>query len=68
MDMARPGASGTVFTFQIVITHLSSLIVAVNSGKIADLLGYTGLFGLEALLGMLTLIIIIFAMPKKQIT
>ncbi len=68
MDLARPGASGTDFTFQIVITHLSSLIVAVNSGKVADMIGYTGLFGAEAVLGVLTLIIIIFAMPKKQRT
>lgn len=68
MDMVRPGASGTDFTIQIVITHLSSLIVAVNSGKVADMLGYTGLFGVEAALGVLTLLIIIFAMPKKQTT
>ncbi len=68
MDLARPGASGTDFTIQIVITHLSSLVIAVNSGKVADMIGYTGLFGVEAMLGVLTLIIIIFAMPKKQTT
>lgn len=68
MDLARPGASGSDFTFQIVITHLSSLVVAVSSGKVADMIGYTGLFGAETVLGVLTLIIIIFAMPKKQTT
>ena len=66
MDMVRPGASGTDFTIQIVITHLSSLLVAINSGKVADALGYRGLFGAEAVLGLWTLLIIIYAMPKKN--
>jgi predicted MFS family arabinose efflux permease len=68
MDMVRPGASGTDFTIQIVITHLGSLIVAVSSGKVADILGYSGLFGVEVGMGVLTLLIIVFAMPKKQVS
>ncbi len=32
---------------QIVITHLSGLIIAVLSGKLGDMLGYQGLFGIE---------------------
>lgn len=65
MDMVRPGASGTDFTFQIVITHLASLIIAVSSGKVADTIGYKGLFAAEAGLGLITLIIVFFAMPKR---
>ncbi|MCF8225732.1 MAG: MFS transporter [Bacteroidales bacterium] len=66
MDVVRQGAAGTDFTIQIVITHLSSLAIAVSSGKIADALGYRGLFGLEALLGLVTMFVILYAMPKKK--
>ncbi len=66
MDVVRPGAAGTDFTVQIVITHLSSLVVAVLSGKVAGMLGYEGLFGIEVLLGILTLLIILWAMPKEK--
>lgn len=55
MDNVRPGREGTDFTIQIVITHLSSLIIAVTSGKIADLIGYKGLFRLEFIIGILVL-------------
>jgi hypothetical protein len=36
MKIVRKGREGTDFTIQIVVTHLSSLIIAVSSGKIAD--------------------------------
>lgn len=53
MNRVRPGREGTDFTVQIVITHLSSILVAIFSGKIADVIGYTGLFSLEAILAFL---------------
>ncbi len=55
MDNVRPGREGTDFTIQIVITHLSSLIIAVSSGKIADLIGYKGLFRIEFVVGIIVL-------------
>ena len=55
MDNVRPGREGTDFTIQIVITHLSSLIIAVSSGRIADLIGYKGLFRIEFVVGILVL-------------
>lgn len=58
MDRVRPGKEGTDFTIQIVFTHLSGLIVATQSGRIADLLGYRGLFYIEAGLVVLTFIIL----------
>ncbi|HKK68588.1 MAG TPA: MFS transporter [Bacteroidales bacterium] len=64
MEVVRPGAAGTDFTMQIVITHISSLAVAVSSGKIADTIGYQGLFGVEIILGIITLAIVIFTLPK----
>jgi predicted MFS family arabinose efflux permease len=65
MDIVRKGCEGTDFTIQIVITHLSSLIIAVLSGKIGDLTGYSGLFTLEIILCFITLGILIYALPKN---
>ncbi len=67
MDIVRKGREGTDFTIQIVITHLSSLVIAVLSGKLGDHLGYRGLFGIEILLGILTFAILIYAFPKVQL-
>jgi predicted MFS family arabinose efflux permease len=64
MDIVRKGREGTDFTIQIVITHLSSLIIAVMSGKIGDLIGYSGLFGIEILLCLLTMGILVYSLPK----
>lgn len=66
MDNVRKGCEGTDFTLQIVITHLSSLIFAVASGKVADKVGYTNLFGAEALLSLLTLIVIAYALYQYK--
>ncbi|MDD4424706.1 MAG: MFS transporter [Mariniphaga sp.] len=58
MKIVRKGREGTDFTIQIVITHLSSLIIAVLSGKVADAVTYRGLFAMEALLGLFIFIVI----------
>jgi predicted MFS family arabinose efflux permease len=67
MDIVRKGREGTDFTIQIVITHLSSLIIAVSSGKIGDLIGYKGLFGIEVLLCLLTIGILQYSLPKENV-
>ncbi|MDP3003666.1 MAG: MFS transporter [Bacteroidales bacterium] len=67
MDIVRKGREGTDFTLQIVITHLSSLIIAVLSGKIGDIVGYRGLFAIEALLCLITFIVLFYSLhPKKE--
>lgn len=66
MDIVRKGREGTDFTVQIVITHLSSLMIAVFSGKIGDMLGYTGLFGIEVMLCLITLGILFYSLPKEN--
>jgi predicted MFS family arabinose efflux permease len=43
MDFVRPGREGTDFTLQTVLVQLSSMLVAVASGAVADRLGYGGL-------------------------
>lgn len=65
MDMVRKGREGTDFTLQIVITHLSSLLVVVASGRVGDLLGYTGLFGLEVALCVAAFTAAYLSFPKK---
>jgi predicted MFS family arabinose efflux permease len=64
MDIVRKGREGTDFTIQIVITHFSSLIIAVFSGKIGDLIGYNGLFSIEVLLSLLIIGILFYSLPK----
>jgi len=58
MRIVRPGREGTDFTIQIVITHLSSLVLAILSGKIAHVIYYRGLFAVEIGLGLLVLILL----------
>jgi predicted MFS family arabinose efflux permease len=67
MDVVRKGREGTDFTLQIVITHLSSLMIAVFSGRLADATGYGFLFRLEFLLAILALISVIIFFPRKQV-
>jgi MFS family permease len=64
MDMVRPGREGTDFTLQIVVTHLSGLIVAVMSGKIADVFGYSGLFSSQMALSLITFFLL-FLIRKR---
>lgn len=67
MDIVRKGREGTDFTIQIVITHLSSLIIAVMSGKLGDLLGYKKFFTVEVMLCAFTFLILFYALGNKQI-
>lgn len=60
MEHVRPGREGTDFTIQIVLTHISSLMVGVSSGKIADLIGYSGLFAIEVIINVLLMLLFIF--------
>lgn len=65
MNVVRKGHEGADFTIQIVLTHLSSLIIATNSGTIADKLGYRGLFILEAVLGVVFIILLWSTFKEK---
>jgi len=63
MDIVRKGREGTDFTVQIVITHLSGLIVAILSGRMGDKLGYNGLYTVELILGISTFIFLFYNYP-----
>jgi len=64
MDFLRDGREGTDFTLQTVIAHLSSMLIAVCSGKVADLLGYSGLFLVETGLAVISLVYILVFFKK----
>ncbi|MBS3771185.1 MAG: MFS transporter [Bacteroidales bacterium] len=53
MNTVRKGKEGTDYTLQIVLTHLSSLLVVVISGRIGDWIGYSGLFLVETVVGLI---------------
>ncbi|MBQ8442111.1 MAG: MFS transporter [Bacteroides sp.] len=64
MDCVRPGREGTDFTIQTVITHLSGMIMAIFSGRIADMTGYHGLFFFETCIAVTSLIYILIVFRK----
>jgi uncharacterized membrane protein YdjX (TVP38/TMEM64 family) len=66
MDNIRVGREGTDFTIQIVITHLSSLIISVASGKIAQTIDYGGLFLIEVVLCLFVLLFIPYLYREKK--
>lgn len=67
MDIVRKGREGTDFTIQIVITHLSSLITAVISGRLGDMIGYRNFFGVEALMCLLTVMILSLTLKSQNL-
>lgn len=65
MDIVRKGREGTDFTLQIVLTHLSSLIIAVFSGKLGDMVGYSNVFLIEIVLCLITFVILFYSLDKR---
>ena len=65
MDVVRPHAAGTDFTIQIVISHVSAMLIAVLSGKVGDVAGYRSLFGFEVLLSLFSILILFHVYPLK---
>ena len=68
MDCVRPGKEGTDFTIQTVLTHLSGMVVAIISGRLADHMGYHGLFIFESIIAASSLayILVAFRNPVEK--
>ncbi|MDR1631930.1 MAG: MFS transporter [Dysgonamonadaceae bacterium] len=65
MDCVREGREGTDFTIQTVLTHFSGICIAMLSGRVADMTGYSGLFLFEFGLACVSLIYILLAFKKQ---
>jgi len=63
MNEVRTDSEGTDFTVQIMITHISSMLVAVLSGKLADIAGYQALFGIQMALSLISLPLLLSLYP-----
>lgn len=66
MFIVRQGREGTDFTIQIVITHISGLLMALISGNIADRLGYHGLFCVEAVIAAVSLLYVVYLFKHSK--
>ena len=66
MDCVRQGREGTDFTIQTVITHLSGMIMAILSGRIADMTGYHGLFFFETCIAITSLVYSLTVLRKEN--
>ncbi|MCR5077731.1 MAG: MFS transporter [Prevotella sp.] len=66
MQCVRPGREGTDFTIQVVISHLSGLLIAVAAGSIGHLFGYQGLYIVETGIAILSLVYILFVFKGKD--
>lgn len=65
MDIVRDGREGTDFTLQIVLTHLSAMVIAIGCARLGDVLGYAGLFSLELVIAVVSFIFVIGFKPFK---
>ena len=66
MQMVRPGREGTDFTIQVVITHLSGLLIAVASGSIGKYFDYQGVYVVETVIALLSFVYVaVLFRPKK---
>ena len=68
MNAVRKGREGTDFTLQIVITHISSIVMVILCSKIAGAFSYKSLFAFEMLMGFISLctIYFIFSYNKQK--
>ncbi len=66
MDKVRPNSEGSDFTIQIVVTHLSSLLVTIVCSRLGDKFGYSGIFATEVLFGLVALGLVYYNYPFKR--
>lgn len=66
MDKVRKNTEGSDFTIQIVVTHLSSLLVTIVCSRLGDKFGYNGMFATEILFGLIALSLVYYNYPLKR--
>ncbi len=65
MDIVRDGREGTDFTLQIVLTHLSAMVITIGCARLGDVLGYAVLFSVELAIAVISFIFVIGFKPFK---
>ena len=65
MGHVRPGKEGTDFTVQAVLTHLTGIVAAMGSGAVADVAGYTAMFGLQTAIALASLAYVSLALKTE---
>jgi len=65
-DQITNDFEGTDFTLQIVLTHLSAMIISLVSARVGDLLGYQGLFAMELALAVISFIFVLLIKPFHE--
>lgn len=68
MNYVRQGREGTDFTLQIVLFHLSAMLIAMLAGIVADTIGYTGFFTIEAKIAIVTFLYITWYAHQSSTT
>lgn len=66
MKCVRKGREGTDFTIQTVITHLSGMLLAIASGSLAQVFGYSTLFFIEVIIAATSFGYILFAFKNEK--
>lgn len=66
MQCVRPGREGTDFTVQVVISHLSGMLIAVAAGSIGQWFGYEGIYVVEIAVSAVSLIYILYFFRAKK--
>jgi predicted MFS family arabinose efflux permease len=67
MTKVRQGKEGTDYSLQIVITHLSGILVALISGRLADKIGYEDFFFAEAIMATAVFILVYLLFKKERL-
>ncbi len=66
MQCVRPGREGTDFTIQVVINHVSGLLITVLAGTVAHLFDYRGLYIAETVVAIVSLIYVLLVFRKEK--
>nr|WP_255489407.1 MFS transporter [Dysgonomonas sp. 216] len=67
MNKSRLGLEGTDFTLQIVVTQFGSLLIAGLSGFVSQRFTYQGLFIMEIVLSLITILYVYLLYRNKKI-
>jgi MFS family permease len=66
MDCVREGREATDFAVQVAIIHFTGMLIAVLAGPVGQLFDYQGLFIIEAVIAVISLIYVLIVFKNKK--